>query len=186
MEIAGDEARVQHVIPASSGVAQAYAIHVPGQLLEVDEVRGPAGAVEFTVIDERGARRIAIPTSRPVLVRYRVSGSVDRIPLFVSGGRAQLTVALDVEEPYLLRLNGAVASIDTDTSMPRFSRAEDGTLEAGLSSLPSFIRLSEGGPFSFARLADIVALLLTALGGGIVLRRLRAAANAAYSESQGP
>ena len=98
--------------------------------------------------------------------------------MFVRGGGAELTVAREVESPYLVRVTGPaeiLGDIDPDTSMPRLAHASDGALEVRLSSIPSFVRLSTGGPFSFARMADAFALFLILLGAVTIFRRLRPA-----------
>ncbi|MFV1987302.1 MAG: hypothetical protein ACC682_08465 [Gemmatimonadota bacterium] len=174
--LGGNVTTVELRVPSVIGVVEAYAIRLPGQTLSLTEVRGAAGPIEYTLIDERGALRIAVASSADITVRYRVEGDRERIPLFVPGGGAEVTVARELEEPYLIRLTGdtgTLAGIDTETSMPRFRRLSDGTLEVRLSSLPSFIRLSGGGPLSFARLADVAALLLIALGALLAYRKIR-------------
>ena len=180
IEVGPGEVRVRQELAAPAGLVEAFAIPVDGQALEILDVIGPDGPVEFTLIEATGARRIAVPSSRAVTLRYRLTGATGRIPLFVAGGSGELAVAREVEEPWLIRVTGgATGSFDAGTSMPRFERLEDGTLEVRLSSLPSFVRLAEGGPLSFARLADVFALLLIALGGVVVFRRLRDAARRA-------
>jgi hypothetical protein len=176
IELSGDGATVELRIPSAIGVVEAYAIRMSGQTLSLTEVLVGDEPIRYTLIEESGATRIAVASSADVTVRYRVTGSRDRIPLFVPGGGAEVTVARGLEEPYLIRLTGdlgTLSAIDTETSMPRFERRSDGTLEVRLSSVPSFVRLSVGGPFSFARLADAGALLLLAFGVFFAYRKIR-------------
>jgi hypothetical protein len=173
----GTGANVEQGIPSALGVIEAYAIRLPGQTLTVTEVVAEGGRLDPSLFDADGAVRIGVASLADVVLRYRIEGALERIPLFVSGGGAVVTVAHGLEEPYLIRLTAAAETlreIDTDTSMPRFVRTADGGLEARLSSLPSFVRLSSGGPFSFARIADAVALLMILGGAAFAFRRLRA------------
>ncbi len=177
IELGGEGATVELSIPSATGVVEAYAIRIPGQTLSLMEVLSVDEPIRHTLIEESGATRIAVASSADVTVRYRVEGSRERIPLFVPGGGAEVTVARELEAPYLLRLTGdagTLAAIDTETSMPRFERLSDGTLEVRLSSVPSFVRLSNGGPFSFARLADAGVLLLVVAGALVAYRKIRA------------
>ena len=111
-------------------------------------------------------------------VRYTVTGDRERIPLFVPGGGAAVTIAREVESPFLVRVLGApedLRTVDPETSMPRMTRAADGSLEVRLSSIPALLRVSSGGPFSFARMADAAALFLIVFGAVLIFRRLRSA-----------
>jgi len=176
IDLAGDEAVVQQVIPHALGVIEAYAMRVPGQTLTILDVLGDRGPLEHTLVEAEGTTRIAVASLSDVLVRYRVAGPLERVPLFVRGGGAVVTVAHEVAEPYLIRVTAnddRLEGVDTDTSMPRFGRSEDGVLEVRLSSVPSFVRISSGGPFSFARLADVMALLLILCGSLFAFKRLR-------------
>jgi hypothetical protein len=177
IELGGDGATVELRIPSAMGVVEAYAIRMPGQTLSLTDVMVADEPIRHTRIEESGALRIAVASSADVTVRYRVEESRERIPLFVPGGGAVVTVARGLEEPHLIRITGeavTLAAIDTETSMPRFRRLSDGTLEVRLSSLPSFVRLSGGGIGSFARMADAAALLLIALGALFAYRKIRA------------
>lgn len=165
-------------VPPVDGVVEAYALFQPGQALDIISVTNASGPVEFTVIDDESVARLAVPSSSGVRVRYRVTGDAERVPLFVPGGGAVVTVARAVDAPYLVRLTGApelIADVDPETSMPRMSRAPDGSLEVRLSSVPSLVRISRGGPFSFARMADAFALFLVLFGAVVIFRRLKAA-----------
>lgn len=129
-----------------------------------------------------GAYRIEVDSTVPLLLSYAVSRASrpastsagglgatppdrppDRIPLFVAGGRAEQTVAREVAEPWLIRVEAdpaALDRLDLSTSLPRFARTSDGAVTATLSSVPGLLRLSRGGPLSFARVADLVVLAL--------------------------
>jgi hypothetical protein len=172
-----ERAVVEVRVPNLGDVVEAFALRFPDQRVEVTDVlREGEALLDATLTREEGALRFAVTSGAPVTVRYDVRGPLRRIPLFVPGGRAELTVARGVEEPFMVRVTGdsaALAAIDTRTSMPRFTRLADGALEVRLSSLPSFLRLSRGGPFSFSRIADALALALIALGAAISFRRLR-------------
>lgn len=177
IHLEGDGALVRHGVPSAVGVIEAYALRMPGQDLTLTGVARASGPVEYTLIEQGAALRIAVASLADITVQYRVEGERERVPLFVPGGGAVVTVAHGLEEPFLVRVTGADGSlddIDTATSMPRFIRAADGALEVRLSSLPSFVRLSRGGPLSFSRLADVAALLLILAGAMFAYRRLRA------------
>ena len=176
--LAGSAVEVELEVPSVDGVVRAFALVQPGQSLNVDSVTNASGPVEFTVFEVGSVTRLAVPSSSPVRVRYRVTGDRERVPLFVPGGGAAVTVARSVEAPYLIRLSGSddvLAAIDPETSMPRLSRASDGALVVRLSSVPSLVRISRGGPFSFARVADAFALFLVLFGAVVIFRRVRAA-----------
>jgi len=179
VELTADAAIVEQRIPNAEDLVEAFAIRISGQSIEVtDVVAEGESLLDAMLTAEDGAMRFAVASGAPVTVRYRVTGPHERIPLFVPGGGAVLTVARGVELPYLIRVTGIEAQlspIDTETSMPRFVPSAGGTLEARLSSLPAFVRLSHGGALSFARLADAVALALIVLGAIVAYRRLRGA-----------
>jgi len=175
----GDRAVVEVRVPNLGEDVEAFALRFPDQLIEVRSVlREGEALLDAALTREDGALRFVVTSGAPVTLRYEVSGRLARVPLFVPGGGAELTVAREVEEPFLVRVTGDAATlgtIDTGTSMPRFTRLPDGTLEVRLSSLPSFLRLSRGGPFSFSRIADALALGLIALGSWVALRKMRGA-----------
>ncbi|MDX1395903.1 MAG: hypothetical protein R3195_16080, partial [Gemmatimonadota bacterium] len=181
IELTADGATIEHIVPSVVGVIEAYAIRIPGQTLTViDAARRGGGPVDPALIDHEGALRLAVASSDDVIVRYRVDGAVDRIPLFVPGGGAVVTVARALDEPWLIRVTGVrTDGVDTPASLPRFVSLDDGALEARLASLPSFVRLSGGGAFSFARLADAAAVLLVVCGGIVAFRRVLTAAREA-------
>ena len=64
--------------------------------------------------------------------------------------------------------------IDTDTSLPRLASVGDGAWEVRLSSVPSFVRLAPPGLLSFARVADLIALVLILAGAVWTWRTARA------------
>jgi len=192
VELTADAAIVFQRIPNADDLVEAVAIRIPGQSIHVtDVVAGGEALLDATLTAEDGALRFAVASGVPVTLRYEVTGPQERIPLFVSGGGAVLTVARGVEHPHLIEVSGLesrVETIDPETSMPRFERAArteggqggqreegaaGGALEVRLSSLPSFVRLSHGGALSFARLADAAALALILLGAIVAYRRLR-------------
>jgi len=170
-----DEAIVELRIPNTGGRVEAVAMALPGQTLAVLEVvREGVALLDATLTVSDQIYRFVVDSGAPVSVRYRITGGLDRIPLFVPSGGAELTVVREVVESHLVRLTGDAEWLDrieTETSMPRFERTETG-LEVRLSSLPSFVRLSAGGPGSFARLADAFALLLVVAAAGFAYRRL--------------
>lgn len=172
-----DGVLVRHRIPNLGDRVVALAIRVPEQRLDVTRVvREGRSLLDAGLTTEDDAYRFEVESGAPIVVEYRLSGSLDRIPLFVPAGRAELTVAREFEEPHLIRLTGPperLAAIDTRTSLPRFERVSDGALEARLSSLPAFVRLSDRGPFSFGRVADMLALGLILLGAWWAWRRFR-------------
>ncbi len=178
VRLAPDAAIVTLEVPPVGGVIEALALMQPGQTVDVTDVIGASGSVEFTLVEDGSVTRLAVPSSSPVTVRYRVTGDRERIPLFVPGGGAAVTVAREVESPFLIRIVGdaeALRSVDPETSMPRMTRAADGSLEVRLSSIPALVRVSTGGPFSFARMADAAALFLILFGAVVIFRRLRSA-----------
>lgn len=179
VSLSPDRAVVELRIPNVGEVVEAHAMRFPGQTVDVTEVvREGQALLDALLTREDGALRFRVMSGAPIVVRYEVTGATERIPLFVPGGGAELTVAGEVEESVLVRVDGdpdALSRIDTDTSVPRFTRRPDGTLEAPLTSLPSFVRLSPGGPFSFPRIADALALVLIAIGVVLAVRKLRAA-----------
>lgn len=171
------EAIVRHRIPSRGDRVVALALRVPGQRLDVTSVvREGEALLDAVLTEEDEAHRFEVESGAPIVITYRVSGSLERIPLFVPGGSAELTVAREFEEPYLIRVTGPAErldEIDTAVSLPRLERSAEGLLEARLSSLPSFVRLSDGGPFAFGRVADLIALAVILLGAGWAWHRLR-------------
>lgn len=187
VELTDAGAIVEQRISNTDDLVEAFAIRITGQTIEVTDVaREGEVLLDATLTVEDGALRFAVVSGAPVTVRYEVTGSAERIPLFVPGGRAVVTVVRGVEQPFLIRLSGPearISAIDTDTSMPRFARADGGALEVRLSSLPAFLRLSPGGALSFARLADALAVALIVLGATLAFRRLRAASRTSSAAS---
>lgn len=173
----GSEATVRHRIPNLGDRVVALALRVPGQRLDVTGVvREGEALLDAVLTEESDAYRFEVESGAPIVVTYRVRGAPGRVPLFVPAGRAELTVAREFEEPHLIRVTGDPArldEIDTATSLPRLGRVSEGALEARLSSLPSFVRLSDRGPFSFGRIADLVALAVILLGAWWAWRRMR-------------
>jgi len=176
----GAEVR-QRLVPEFESIG-AFAFAAEEQDLRILEVvREGEDLLDATLTRTSGVYKLDVASGAPIRIRYTVSGASERIPLFVSGGRAELTVARGVEVPYLLRLEGSpqrLAAIDLDTSLPRFESNQPGILEAHLSSLPSFVRLSSRGAFTFARVADLVALALILSGVVWALLKLRAVSRA--------
>jgi len=174
--LGGTDAVVRLRIPNLGERVAALALRVPGQRLEVTGVvREGESLLDATLTEEGDAYRFEVESGAPIVLAYRVSGDLARIPLFVPGGRAELTVAREFEEPFLIRVTGAperLDEIDTATSLPRLDRVSDGVLEARVSSLPSFLRLSERGPFAFGRVADLLAIAAILLGAAWAWRRL--------------
>ena len=143
---------------------------------------GPPEWTPVVPVPADGAYRIEAASAEPLVLSYAVSRAAgaavagaggrgattpyvppDRIPLFVAGGRAEQTVAREVAEPWLVRVEAdpaALDRLDLSTSLPRFARTSDGAVTATLSSVPGLLRLSRGGPLSFARVADLVVLAL--------------------------
>lgn len=175
--LARTEALVRHRIPNLGDRVVALALRVPGQRLDVTGViREGEALLDATLVEEEGAYRFEVESGAPIVVSYRVTGDLERIPLFVPGVSAELTVAREFLEPYLIRVTGDPArldEIDTGIGLPRLDPAPDGALEARLSSLPSFVRLSRGGAFAFGRIADLLALGAILLGAVWAWRRLR-------------
>jgi len=102
----------------------------------------------------------ALPETTVVEVDYRVSGGLDRIPVFVP--------SVPTRPP-----SGAVRILVTGydptrlaaLAMPRFTRAPDGTLIASLEHVPSLVAvLAEDGAIPVPWIAE-VAVLVIALGG---------------------
>lgn len=168
---------VRQRIPNVGDRVVALALRHPGQRVDVTGVvREGEALLDATFTEEGDAYRFEVESGAPIVITYQVSGALGRIPLFVPGGIAELTVAEEFEEPYVIRVSGSrerLDEIDTAISLPRLDRVSDGLLEARLSSLPSFVRLSEGGPFAFGRVADVVALAAILLGAWWVWHRLR-------------
>jgi hypothetical protein len=157
-----DAATVTQRLPALDGVVDAHAIRLDGQELRVDGA-ARAGEPLYSPGIERlpGAYHLRISGRVPVDLRYRVTGRLDRIPLFVSSPEAQLASA-----PVTLRVELTPASsqgLDLGTSLPRFRRSSEGTLTATLSSTPTFVRLDPAGGLSFARAADLAVVVLILL-----------------------
>lgn len=173
----GTGAVVRHRIPTLDDRVAALALRVPGQRVEVTGlVREGEALLDASLTEEEGAYRFEVESGAPIVVAYRVTGALERIPLFVPAGRAELTVAREFEEPHLIRVTGSpgrLDEVDTAVSLPRFDRVSDGVLEARLSSLPTFVRLSERGPFTFGRVADLLALAAIVLGAWWAWHRLR-------------
>ncbi|WP_419941405.1 hypothetical protein [Candidatus Palauibacter sp.] len=170
VELRADGAHVRQSLEPDSGAVRVFAIRFDEQTVSLTGAsRGgePLAGVEIAPTPEGRAYRIAVASAAPVVINYTVRGRLDRIPLFVAGGRAEQTVVHEAAEPWLIRLEGdpaALDGLDLSTSLPRFTRAGEGVVTATLSSVPGLLRLSRGGALSFARVADLVvlALLLTA------------------------
>lgn len=173
-----DGATVRHRIPNLGDRVTAWALRVPGQTLDVTGVvREGEALLEAELIGDVDAYRFDVESGAPIVITYRLAGRLERLPLFVPGGEARLTVAREFEEPHLVRITGPadrLDAIDTRTSLPRLERVSDDALEARLSSLPSFVRLVGRGPFTFGRTADAIALALILLGVWYAWRRMRA------------
>lgn len=174
-------AEVQQRLTPRGATVEAFAMRLEEQTLEMLEVvREGESLLDAVLSPVGGAYRLDVVSGAPIRVRYAVRGSVERIPLFVTGGRAELRVVRELETPYLIRLEGdpaRLSALDLATSLPRFAPSETGELEAVLSSLPALLRLSQGGALSFTRVADLIVLVVMVLGvawawrNGRVLRR---------------
>ncbi|WP_419935838.1 hypothetical protein [Candidatus Palauibacter sp.] len=166
VELRADAAHVQQRLVPDSGAVRAVAIRFEEQTVSLtgatrDGVLIPG--VEVAPTPGGRAYRIDVASAAPVVITYTVRGRLDRIPLFVAGGRAEQTVVHEAAEPWLIRLEGdpaALDGLDLSTSLPRFTRAGEGAITATLSSVPGLLRLSRGGALSFARVADLVVLAL--------------------------
>ena len=162
----GAEVR-QRLVPVG-GIVRAFAIRFDHQSLELTGVTGEGDSPLNASLTANGnPYQLNVESRVPIILRFSLTGSVERIPLFVAGGRAELTVVREVEAPYLIRIEGPgdqLATIDLSTSLPRFTLTESGDLEVALSSVPALLRLAGGGAFTFTRIADLVALVLIALG----------------------
>lgn len=175
----------QRLLPEGASIG-AFAIRFDDQELQVLEVvREGESLLDATLTPTAGAYALDVASGAPIRVRYALSGQTDRIPLFVAGGRAELTVARGVEAPYMVQIRGSaerLAAIDLRTSLPRFEANGSGVLEARLSSIPSLVRLSSTGAFTFTRIADLMALLL--IGAGVIwaVMKLRAVARDAGTD----
>ena len=182
MLVDGGAEVTQRLMPEGESIG-AYAIRFDGQALKVlDVVREGQSLLDATLTPTSGAYELDVVSGAPVRVRFSITGDAERIPLFVAGGSAELTVARGVEAPYLLRIQGPrerLAAIDLETSLPRFEVNGSGVLDARLSSIPSLIRLSPRGAFTFTRIADIVALVLILSGALWAFLKLRAASRTA-------
>lgn len=166
--LADGEARVRQRLTPEGEDIHAFAMRFEGQDLVITEVfREGESLLDASLVPAERAYRLDVVSGAPITVEYTLSGDVTRIPLFVSGGRAELTVVRDIEAPFLVRLAGepaTLSAVDLPTSLPRFEIAADGSLEVALSSLPALVRLSGGGAFSFTRVADMVVLALILAG----------------------
>ncbi len=171
-------AEIHQRLTPEGGAVRAFAIRLEGQTLDVTEVVGEGQSLLDVVLTAtEHAHELYIVSDAPISLRYVVRGSLDRIPLFVKGGRAELTVTRGVEAPYLVRIEGPadeLAALDLDTSLPRFVISDAGQPEVALSSVPSLVRLSKGGPFSFTRIADSIVLILILAGMVLAWRAGRA------------
>ena len=170
VELRTDAALVrQHLMP-EGGVVRAVAMRIEAQELALGGAMSGGAelpGVDVTPVPGGRAYRIEVASPTPVVIGYTLRGRLDRIPLFVAGGRAEQTVVHEVAEPWLIRVEGDPAlldQLDLATSLPRFTRAGEGAVTATLSSVPGLLRLSRGGALSFARVADwvVLALLLAA------------------------
>ncbi|WP_420634979.1 hypothetical protein [Candidatus Palauibacter sp.] len=178
VELGEGAAHIRQSLAPVDGVVQAVAMRLDEQTLALTgAARGGEALPDADVgLTADGAYRIEVASTAPVLVTYTVSGRVDRIPLFVAGGRAEQTVVHEVEAPWLIRVEGDPAvldALDLSTSLPRFTRAGDGAVTAALSSVPGLLRLSRGGALSFARVADFAVLALLLTGAILIWRNAR-------------
>ena len=167
-------AEVRQQLVSSEDLLEAYAIRFDDQHLEIVEVVDEGhNILGETLTETSGHYELTLENRTPITIRFLVTGSVERIPLFVTGGRAELTVVREVETPYLIRIRGSsdrLSMIDLPTSLPRFSLTDSGDLEVELSSVPALLRLAGRGAFTFSRIADLIALVLIVLGAGYALR----------------
>jgi hypothetical protein len=157
-----DAATVTQRVPALDGAVEAHAIRLEGQDLRLEDagVAGqPISNPDLGLLP--GAYHLQVANNEPVDLTYRVTGRLDRIPLFVSSPAARMASG-----PVTLRVEPAPESstaFDLGTSLPRFQRSSEGALIANLSSTPTFVRLDESGRLSFARAADLVVVALILL-----------------------
>lgn len=156
-----DVVSVAQRIPTLDDAVEAHAIRFDGQELHIDRATRSGEILDGSELDRlSGAYRLRIGGPGPVDLRYRVTGLLDRVPLFVASPEAQLTSA-----PVTLRVELVPESsveLDLATSLPRFRRTSEGVLTATLSSLPAFVRLDAAG-LSFARAADLAVVILILL-----------------------
>lgn len=192
VELRTDAAHVrQHLMP-EGGVVRAVAMRLEAQELALGGVTSGGAdlpGVDVTPVPGGRAYRIEVASAAPVAISYTLSGRLDRIPLFVAGGRAEQTVVHEVAEPWLIRLEGDPAlldQLDLATSLPRFTRAGEGAVTATLSSVPGLLRLSRGGALSFARVADWVVLALLLAAATWTWRNARVRREPAATASPGP
>ncbi|WP_419165618.1 hypothetical protein [Candidatus Palauibacter sp.] len=166
VELRTDAAHVRQSLMPDSGAVRAVAMRLDEQTLSLTGATQdgePIAGIEVAPTPEGWAYRIDVASAAPVVINYTVRGRLDRIPLFVAGGRAEQTVVHKAAEPWLIRVEGdpaALDGLDLSTSLPRFTRAGEGAVTATLSSVPGLLRLSRGGALSFARVADLVVLAL--------------------------
>jgi hypothetical protein len=181
-----DAADITQRVPALDGTVEAHAIRLDGQYLELVY----AGVAGEPVSDPDlgllpGAYHLQVAEDAPIDLRYRVTGRLDRIPLFVPSPEAQMAAGL-----VTLRVELApdsASSLDLGTSLPRFQRNAEGALVASLSSVPTFVRLDASGGLSFARAADLAAvalLLLAAVWAWRTARRSEALGGAGTRPSR--
>ncbi len=154
-----------------------------GQSLELIRVTANGESIPVDDIHlESSSSTVAleIPASESYHITYAVTGELDRIPLFVAAGGAELTVVSDADivsgRSRVIRVEGdgdLISDLDIAYSMPRFAPGEDGSISAEVSSIPALIRLSPRAVLSPMRLADLAVLGLIVLVAVWVWRGVR-------------
>lgn len=182
-----DAATVTQRVPALDGVVEAHVIRLEGQDLHIEQATRAGEPLSDPALERlSGAYHLRVDGGASIDLRYRVTGRLDRIPLFVPSPEAQATSG-----PVTLRVElapAAVSGLDLGTSLPRFEQSSDSVLIASLSSTPTFVRLDAAGGLSFARAADlgvVVLILLAAVWAWRAARRSDALSREPEQPSQG-
>lgn len=187
IRLTADAATVTQRIPAFEGRVEAHAIRLEGQELHVIDAMSRGARLSDPGLEHlTGAYHLRVGNGVPVELRYRVTGRLDRVPLFVSSPEAQLASA---PVTLLVELTGESSrALDLGTSLPRFRRTSEHILTTTLSSTPTFVRLDAAGDLSFARAADlavVVLILLAAVWAWRTARRSDVLASGAARASPG-
>ncbi|MCG8467208.1 MAG: hypothetical protein MJB57_03230 [Gemmatimonadetes bacterium] len=177
VRLTDEGAEVHQRLEPEGGTVSAFAIRIDGQTLAVDEVvREGVELLDAALSPTSDAYAFEVASGAPIRIVYTVTGASERVPLFVAGGRAELTVVEGVYEPYLLRVEGSgarLSELELASSLPRLRSVSASALEVRLSSVPSLVGLPGGGAFSFTRAADAFALFVIMAGALWAFRRGR-------------
>ncbi|MFQ5689856.1 MAG: hypothetical protein ACE5HQ_06265 [Gemmatimonadota bacterium] len=166
----GATVEARYRIETGSRPVEFVALRFPGQAVSL---LAPAAGLRLRA--EAGLTRIRAAGGRAGewSLAYRVSGTPERIPIFVPEGPPAAGSPVEIRVRWEAG-SGAAARVVLGESFPRFVALPDGTLRARPGNLPSFVRLSRSdGSIPFHRAFDTLVVVVVALGAGYWFRGRR-------------